>query len=762
MLKSQLLISLLFLISFANCDYGIECSYYFILKEECQKLSSEIEGQFCYFDGGTCKSVAYLNCEDYKGAVESECLAITPSDFRLKCSYDDEKNECKSIKRKCEEYDSSYIDSCWALEASIEGKRCIEDSSDFQCKEAYKQCEDYSSETIDEDTCKNIRPYIKDTNDIDYSHKCVVEDNACVTKQKLCEDHNSATDYSYYCSQIKFDDNPNKACSFGYSDKTCHQIYTSCGLTNYRVKCDIKNSKCVTLDKECQDFDTSVIPESAHYICKSLTPSDKTKQCILTSDKRCVEVQKKCEQYTGSAGEECQLITPYLDNNKLDYYHICIYEGTSCKSQLITCESQTDSINCDKMILSETKRCLYFNGKCQEFYKKCEDYKGTDGYICAKIIPFKSMNETDEGYECVLEKNNKCTKKKKEEAKYCNYQGYNEEICAMLKPSDPDTKICSLISGRCVEQYKYCSDYKGIYSEECQSIVPYDPETNKIDPYSKCDLWLIVNYFGEISVSERKCVKKGRRCSEYYGNDPSICSKYHAQDENKKCVLKGNICTEQYKTCETYTGNDINECQNIILSDYTKKCVFQDSRCQTKSKTCSEFNKIITDFLGNICESRSLNDYKRKCLFQSGSCLEHVNTCEEITFANENEASEEKCNAIWIYSYNDDEICTLKRDKSGCRRISKSDLEEEKRMEEELKKTDAIIDENSNLKTNTIVINNIDSTIKYNNEIDSDSVTDYKSDNITDNATNTNTNRNSGGKNLNIIFGLISISLLLL
>ena len=199
--------------------------------------------------------------------------------------------------------------------------------------------------------------------------------------------------------------------------------------------------------------------------------------------------------------------------------------------------------------------------------------------------------------------------------------------------------------------------------------------------------------------------------------------------------------------------------QNIILSDYTKKCVFQDSRCQTKSKTCSEFN---TDFLGNVCASRSLNDYKKKCVFQSGSCLEHVNTCNEITFANENEASEEKCNAI--ETPYDDEICTLKRDKSGCRRISKSDLEEEKRMEEELKKTDAITDENDNPKANTNTVKNIDSTIKYNNDIDSDSVTIYKSDNITDNTTNTNTNnnRNSGGKISNMIFGLISISLLFL
>ena len=848
MLKSQLLIVLLLLISSANCD---ECSDYLIRKEQCQNLSSDIEGQSCYYDGSNCIS-AYTKCEDYKGTEESECSAISPylgddsvecyinegkcslklkycsdyisgkgkdycemlhthttssrciynslydscrehhdeckdadssfcsenipSDIRLKCSYDEEKNECKGIKRKCNEYNSlstyGIVDNCWVLEASTEGKNCILDSFDLQCKEAYKQCEDYTADPIDEDTCKNIKPYIKDTNEIDYSHKCVVEDNACVTRQRTCEEYDySIESDTNYCTKIKFDGNSKIGCFLNSIDYSCYQNYISCegytgddsticsniipldsnGDPNHFLKCDIKNSKCVTLEKECKDFDYSDIPSATYSICDNLPLSDKTKQCVATSSKKCIEVPKKCEDYTGSSEEECQLITPYLNNNQIDLSHYCIYEDSTCKAQLRKCESQTNTYPCNYIILSETKRCLYLNSKCQEFYKKCEDYKGTDGETCARITPFKSMYEKDEEYECVMEKDKKCTKKKKEEVKYCNYQGYEEETCAMFKTSNPDTKICTVKNTKCIEQYKYCSDYKGTYGEVCRSINPYDSETNKIDPYSRCDFQLI-NY-----NDGYKCIKKGRTCTEYYGNDPSICSKHYAEDENKKCVLKGNQCREQYKTCETYTGDSQTECENIILSDYTKKCVFLDSRCQTKSKTCSEFN---TDFLGNICASRSLNDYKKKCVFQSGSCSEHVNTCNEITFANENEASEEKCNAI--ETPYDDEICTLKRDKSGCRRISKSDLEEEKRMEEELKKTDTIIDENSNLKTNTIVINNIDSTIKYNNEIDSDSVTDYKNENITDNATNTNTNRNSGGKILNIMFGLISISLLLL
>ena len=846
MLKSQLLISLFIIISLANCDKVSQCSKSLILKEECQKLSPENEGQSCYYDGSNCISV-YTKCENYKGNDENECKAISsylddithecifedgecktkinycddyssgggkeycemlnthttssrciynsdddsckehhneckdadssfcseniPSDIRLKCSYNEEKNECQSIKRKCNEYKSlsSYgiVDNCLALEASTEGKICILDL--ITCKEGYKQCEDYTSDTIDEDTCKNIKLYIKDTIEIDYSHKCVVEDNACVTRQRTCEEFDYSIESDiYYCKRIKFDDNPHLACYFDYYyTHNCYQIYTTCeGYTgnnsticrniiplnnyddyDYHLKCDIKNSKCVTLGRECKEFNTSVM--SPYSICENLIPSDKTKQCFLTSDKRCVEIPKsrKCEDYEGISEEKCQKITLYYENNEKDDSHYCVYEGDSCVTKLKTCDYSRE--NCNKIILSETKRCLYFKGKCQEIYKKCEDYKGTDGDICAKIIPFKSMYEIDEGYECFMEKDKNCIKKKKEEAKYCNYQGNIREICEMQKPSDPDRKVCFFTGSKCIEQYKYCSDYKGIYEEECKSIIPYDPETNKIDPYSKCV------FEPQESYSDNLCVKRRRTCNDYYGYDPSFCSTLYAQDENKNCVSKENYCREQYKTCETYIGDNKLTCEFTTLKDHTKKCVFQDSKCQTMTKTCSDFN---TDFLGNICESRSLNDYKMKCSFDSyyNFCNRYTKTCNEITFSNENEASEEKCNAIET----NNDICTLKMDKSGC--ILKSYLEEGKRIEEKQKQANAITDEDDNPKANTNTIKNIDSTIKYNNDIDSESVTDYKSDIITDNATNTNTNRNSGGKNLNIIFGLISISLLLL
>ena len=80
-------------------------------------------------------------------------------------------------------------------------------------KEAYKHCEDYTGDSIVQTTCENIKPFIKGTNDLDYSHKCVFENNKCITKQRECGDYDYSKDgNTYYCTRIKFDDNSKKFC----------------------------------------------------------------------------------------------------------------------------------------------------------------------------------------------------------------------------------------------------------------------------------------------------------------------------------------------------------------------------------------------------------------------------------------------------------------------------------------------------------------------------------------------------------------------
>lgn len=170
------------------------------------------------------------------------------------------------------------------------------------------------------------------------------------------------------------------------------------------------------------------------------------------------------------------------------------------------------------------------------------------------------MYEIDDEYECSFVNDKNCVKKKKEQSEYCFYNGTDADICSMYTPSDPNTKVCTMYNYKCIEQYKYCSDYKGIFSLECTSIKPYDPETNKIDPYSKC------------VFSSNRCVKQLKVCNEYYGYDVNECSKYNSGDNAKECTIDGSSCRAHYKKCEYYNDTYISSstCKNIVLKDYTK------------------------------------------------------------------------------------------------------------------------------------------------------------------------------------------------
>ena len=121
--------------------------------------------------------------------------------------------------------------------------------------------------------CENIKPYIKGTNDLDYSHKCVFENNKCKTKQRECGDYDSSSTY-HYCTGIKFDDNSKKTCKFD-DNYNCIEKYLTCeayagkdeaickaiGPYNdkeiklvYESKCEIENEKCVAKPRKCEDY----------------------------------------------------------------------------------------------------------------------------------------------------------------------------------------------------------------------------------------------------------------------------------------------------------------------------------------------------------------------------------------------------------------------------------------------------------------------------------------------------------------------------
>ena len=185
MLKSQLLISLFIIISLANCDKVSQCSESLILKEECQKLSSEIEGQSCYYDGNNCIN-AYTKCENYKSTDEDECKAISPylDDISLECIFDG--GECKTKINYCNDYSPGRgKDYCEKLNTHTTSSRCIYNSLDDSCKEHYNECKD-----ADPSICLENIP-----SDIRLRCSYDEEKNECKSKKRKCNEYNSLSSY---------------------------------------------------------------------------------------------------------------------------------------------------------------------------------------------------------------------------------------------------------------------------------------------------------------------------------------------------------------------------------------------------------------------------------------------------------------------------------------------------------------------------------------------------------------------------------------
>ena len=119
------------------------------------------------------------------------------------------------------------------------------------------------------------------------------------------------------------------------------------------------------------------------------------------------------------------------------------------------------------------KYCYFYNGKCNEYYRDCSYYNGTDKDECEKNIPEdinigSFFSKYVEG-KCVFE-NNKCITKT---ISSCS-ESTKISLCENIKHFD-DKKICKEINGECKENWKYCSDASSISYKnktECLSNIP--------------------------------------------------------------------------------------------------------------------------------------------------------------------------------------------------------------------------------------------------------------------------------------------------
>lgn len=630
----------------------------------------------CVYVGDKCE-LHYNSCTDNDIKEKQDlCKANIPKNNQKKCEW---QSSCTETDRECKDYIEykNYYEQqapCNDLKHTSP-KICFYNGN--SCNEVYKSCEDYSSA---DETCTSIKPLTETSSgsgiyNRDYYHKCVGESNKCVTKDRTCSDFKIQEDPENLCRLLtsEKDSTGNKA-SCILQEESCNDVYLKCeyydelvtdstkrtqdvctssiavtktpGYDNEHYKCSFKsndNNKCVTELKSCTEISDS-------QLCSIHTNllTDKEQKCIYNGD-TCQQEYKNCDTYNDHFTDksqisktECEAITPVYDSPDTKNY-ICVYqEATSntnkaCKKQEITkCEDYTgkDKTRCENLPVNDTSifKCSLVDNKCVTQYKDCSAYN-TDITKNKKEI-YKSVCESivisDDYYRCFLEDDKTCSKKQK----ICSdYEGEDETECQNYRVLNKN-KICGIENKKCVEkfrsiinQYYYCSEYRGTDKAFCESIQPYNYQ------YSYSSSYYYPDYSFKCVYGEKGCEKIRKKCEE--AKNQNECQSISPFDTDKMCVYN-NGCIEQYKSCSAYNKQDKVEqavCENILMQGY--KCKFtagtgnNKNTCTEEALKCSEFK---LNLLGDTCTNiqSSLTDQTKKCTFNDNTCSVDDKTCLDL------------------------------------------------------------------------------------------------------------------------------------
>ena len=639
-------------------DYNKAVDGNAILGDKCSRLTKETgQGDRCYLshpDGDldqarTC-STHYNSCSSIN--EETKCVANIPSDLDKKCIWN--SNQCVAAKRTCYEYQYLYEwankDNCNKLEAS-NGASCVYDQISG-CIEAYP-CSKWNN---DQTNCDDNKTPLNDAgDDYDYLYKCKYNtaNNKCEKVRKTCTDYNSLLIGDADCSQFSPEDSTNKKCVYSSSSSS-----SSIG-------------SCKEQYKTCQLYDENVADKSRAE-CEGLKLDDPNKKCVYIKEKhKCEEgnVYNNCNEYKGSDRKICERI---LSPKRNSY---CVLDKDSvCKERDFFCVEAYDRYDC--LIYAkptdDTKKCVWDSNSCIEQYKGCEDYvekRSNSETTCGGLKVYN-------GKKCYYN-SDKCTSKNKK----CS-EATSKEECKLIEKtgvSDPDRKYCEWDStgSYCRENYKYCSDYRptsssgSLSSITCRNIKPYNPETNTLDLAYKCEV-------KETSVG---CEKVPKECTEARSNKIlcDLISPLIKDNRIKYCAFIQGTCVEQYKTCELVDELKTNFnslCTNNIpdghyfpgICEYTNDNDNGKYKCKTKSSLdCDKFN-IYIDAYQDLCLSINPN-----CSYSlGGSCSDNTNSCTGIKFYTQDDNNKAICEAIKLSD--EDKICVLKEDKSGCEEVYRESI----------------------------------------------------------------------------------------
>ena len=391
-------------------------------------------------------------CTDVKD--QTKCGYNLPKDPLYKCEWkSDATTKCQPVKFECNDYTRTPNKNiCPNLEVTgtddnDKGKKKCIFAETFKCQERYKKCDDYDSSK-----CDSRMPLNSAGNDYDYSKRCSYDNTKnpkCQTVDRYCTEYNinpRLTPTSEICEQLIAKDT-NKRCV--YKNSICQEEYKTCELYN---------------TKEIDKLETE---------CEGIQLEDANKECIYIPKEDKCETRTKyetCESYPGTDKEICESILSPTTN-----FYCILDKDLTCKERPSLCKYATTKEDCIYYAKAsdDNKRCAYDDDstpshtpRCYEEYARCEDYHDNDEDDCEDIRLYN-------GNSCVF-RDNRC----QSQNKICS-EALTKEECKLINVTgvtDADRMVCDYVqyggdsSAHCVENYKYCSDYRGGDDDFCSKI----------------------------------------------------------------------------------------------------------------------------------------------------------------------------------------------------------------------------------------------------------------------------------------------------
>ena len=642
----------------------------------CPANLPESTTKHCLYQDQKCLSI-----NDCSEGDKSNCgLTFSSNYLTYKCDLKSDQSECEEKLRECSDHSTSTQIN---IEGSIFNVNCVVLSTatgrcDFKNEGGCSAFQDTCG-GLEGTACTNNIPY---DNINKHSNKCDLKDESgktsttCNLIKRDCNDayllkyHSEEMISEEFCQKLKPTDTTNGQ-SCHYNGKQCINGYKTCQA----FRGDITTNNCnaikpIYLDDGLTYFDEDIykcVPESG------ATPS------------KCVSKKKKCSEFVkGSDPGICPLLEP-TDNEKGCFYDTnynpnnCKEEYTSCNDYFTKADGTKNKAKCEGF-----RNCVWEKGNeddtegtCREAYTSCEEY---DTYLTKTWAEKekKKCISIGGGNQCIFEKDEKCIDKYLLCEEATNIYDC-ENVAIPSKTECTGTTIgctgiikkrCEFIIGKgCIENYKYCSDYRAIAVDEetakevCERIKPYKSDEIYLDEDYKCIYDTTIGY-----------KKKKKSCAEAKDQNQCVNLCDDLTDSKTYYAYINGECVKHYITCP---DTPVASCtENIPQSFNQPNCIVDpnnSSKC--KDKPAPEVEPTPTPEY--TCSLYSTEEYKKTkcesydpgngnfCFYSStdGCYTKTINSCSDVLKSDFPNLKEEDCNKIEVSA---NKICSLKADGSGC------------------------------------------------------------------------------------------------